>query len=56
MNRLLDEETWTALKEETPLECVGNAADIANMVYFLATEEASFITGQIIGVNGGIVI
>lgn len=56
MNRLLDEETWTALKEETPLECVGNAEDIANMVYFLATEEASFITGQVIGVNGGIVI
>jgi 3-oxoacyl-[acyl-carrier protein] reductase len=44
------------LKEETPLEKLGETEDIANMIYFLARKEAGFITGQIIGVNGGMVI
>ena len=54
--RMFDEETLEALKEETPLEKLGEAEDVANMIYFLARKEAGFITGQIIGVNGGMVI
>lgn len=54
--RMFDEETLNVLKEETPLEKLGEAEDVANMIYFLATEDAGFITGQIIGVNGGMVI
>ena len=56
MNRMLDEETLEALREETPLEVLGTVEDVASAIYFLATSQASFITGQIIGVNGGMVI
>lgn len=56
MNQLLEEETLTALQEETPLQILGTTQDVANTIYFLATDEAAFITGQIIAVNGGIVI
>ena len=54
--RMFDQDTLEALKEETPLETLGTTEDVANMIYFLASAEAGFITGQIIGVNGGMVI
>ena len=54
--RMFDQDTLEALKEETPLETLGTTEDVANMIYFLSKEEAGFITGQIIGVNGGMVI
>ncbi len=54
--RMFDEETLNVLKEETPLEKLGSVQDVAEMIYFLAGEQAGFITGQIIGVNGGMVI
>ncbi len=56
MNSSLDEETLTALKEETPLGRIGEVSDIAKAVKFLASDEASFITGQILSVNGGMII
>ena len=56
MNRMLDEETIECLKEETPLERIGMPEDVANMIYFLSTGEGSFVTGQVIGVNGGMII
>lgn len=56
MNRHLDEQSLQELCEETPLGRLGKATDIAEMVAFLASEQAGFITGQIIGVNGGFVI
>lgn len=45
-----------ALCEETPLQRLGRPQDVAQMVLFLASEKADFITGQVIGVNGGFVI
>lgn len=45
-----------ALREETPAGRLGTSADIANAVAFFASENADFITGQILGVNGGMVI
>jgi 3-oxoacyl-[acyl-carrier protein] reductase len=45
-----------ALAEETPLGRIGKAEEIASTVLWLASEEASFITGQVIGVSGGMVI
>lgn len=45
-----------ALCEETPLGKIGTAEDIGNVILFLASDKASFITGQVIGVNGGFVI
>ena len=53
MCRSLDEETLTALREETPLMRLGTAEDVAQALLFLASEQASFITGQTLGVNGG---
>ncbi|MDG2029100.1 MAG: 3-oxoacyl-ACP reductase FabG [Acidimicrobiales bacterium] len=40
-------------EERTPVRRVGTGADIANAVAFLASEASGYITGQIIGVNGG---
>ena len=51
-----DNETIELIKEETPLGRVGTAEDVANSIYFLASDQADFITGQIISPNGGMVI
>ena len=48
-----DEETRALLRSETPLDRLGVAEDIAGMALFLSGEEASFITGQVIGIDGG---
>jgi len=44
------------LEEETPLGCIGLPEDVAEAVRFLASDAAWFITGQVLGVNGGFVI
>lgn len=56
MNAALDAQTHAALCEETPLERIGTPDEIARVVHFLAGPGGDFITGQIIGVNGGFVI
>jgi NAD(P)-dependent dehydrogenase (short-subunit alcohol dehydrogenase family) len=45
-----------AFRRKTPLGRLGTPADVANAVVFLASEEASFITGEIVDVNGGLLI
>ena len=49
-------EEKEALAQETPLERLGTPLDIAKAVCFLCSEDAAFITGQVLGVNGGFVI
>ena len=56
MNKALDEETRAALIDETPVCRIGTPEDVANAVLFLASDKASFITGQTIGVDGGFAI
>ena len=56
MNASLDEATVNELCDETPLCRIGEPEDVANLAYFLASDEAGFITGQIIGVDGGFAI
>lgn len=51
-----DEQTLQALAEETPLGRLGTPEDIARAAGFLCSEQADFITGQVLGVNGGFVI
>ncbi len=53
MNRHLDPQTMASLKEETPLARIGTPEEVAQLLYFLASDEAGFITGQVIGINGG---
>ena len=56
MNASLDGETLSSLAEETPLGRIGQPEEIASLALYLASDAASFITGQIIGANGGFVI
>ena len=56
MNSLLGAQTLAELAEETPLGRVGMPEDVAGAVFFLASEEASFITGQMLGVDGGFAV
>ena len=56
MNRAFTQEDMAALADETPLCRIGRPEEVAAAAVFLAGEEASFITGQVLGVNGGIVI
>lgn len=52
----IDEETIDALTEETPIGKIGTPKNIADSVAFLSSDRAEFITGQVLGVNGGFVI
>lgn len=53
MNNTLTEETKQEIIDATPMSRIGTPADVANLVEFLASDKASFITGQIISVDGG---
>ncbi|HLF74085.1 MAG TPA: SDR family oxidoreductase, partial [Anaerolineales bacterium] len=52
----LPEKILDGLKERTPLRRLGDPRDIANAYLFLASDEASFITGETLRVDGGIVV
>ena len=53
MNSALDEEELSALRDETPLGRIAEPLEIAYLAEFLASDKAGFITGQIIGIDGG---
>ncbi len=53
MTDALSEKVRQELAAQIPLERLGTAEDIANAVVFLAAERSGYITGQVIGVNGG---
>lgn len=56
MNRNLQPQDLQELVDATPCGRLGTPADIAEAVAFLVSDRASFIHGQVIGVNGGFVI
>lgn len=56
MTAFLTGEDRAALAEETPLGRIGTPAEVARAIFFLASEQASFITGQALSVDGGMVI
>ena len=56
MNARLSAEDLAALAEETPLGRVGTPEEAAAAITFLASDEASFLTGQVVAPNGGLVI
>lgn len=55
MVQVLGEETLAALAEDTPAGRLGRPEDIAAVVSFLASDAASFITGQVITSDGGFI-
>ncbi len=52
----LSREDLENLREETPLERLGRPEDVASAVWYLASEQASFVTGAVLNVSGGFVI
>ena len=56
MTNKLTDEVKSSLNEQIPLGRIGNVEDIAYAVAFLASDEASYITGQTLAVDGGIVM
>ncbi len=56
MTAHLSDEDLAELKNETPTGTIGTPADIARAVLFFADDNSSFITGQVLGVNGGFTV
>jgi 3-oxoacyl-[acyl-carrier protein] reductase len=56
MTAVLDEKVVEALKSQIPLGRLGKVGDVAKLVCFLASDDASYITGQVINVDGGMVM
>ena len=56
MTKVLEESVRSKLIEKIPLARLGQPEDVANCVSFLVSENASYITGQVINVNGGMLM
>ena len=56
MTDVLQENVKEEIKKQIPLKRIGKAEDVANAVYFLTSEESSYITGQVLQVDGGMLI
>ena len=56
MTDVLKEEIKEEIAKTIPLKRMGQAQDVANVVKFLASEESSYITGQVIHVDGGMLM
>lgn len=53
MTDILKDEVKEEISKRIPLKRMGTVEDVANVVKFLASEESSYITGQVISVDGG---
>lgn len=49
-------EVMEGLRQETPLETLGQPEDVAEAIFYLASEEARYVTGTVLDVNGGYVM
>ena len=56
MMKAYSEAELDMLRDETPLEAIGSAEDAAKAAVFLASDDAKFITGEVLRVNGGFYI
>lgn len=56
MNSAISGEILEELKEDTPLNRIGTPEDVAAAILFLASDKASFITGQTLSVDGGFIL
>ena len=56
MTATVPEKILDMMKEKTPLKRLGTPADIANALLFLASDDASFINGAVISVDGGLLL
>ena len=49
-------EVMEELRQETPLEQLGKPEQVADAIWYLASDQASFVTGTLLDVNGGFVM
>ena len=56
MTRAVPEKVRQKIIERIPMGRVGSPEEVANLIAFLSSEEASYITGEVIGVTGGLVL
>ena len=56
MTAVLSDEIKENIHNQIPLKRIGSAKEVANLIYFLGSEESSYITGQVINVDGGMVM
>jgi 3-oxoacyl-[acyl-carrier protein] reductase len=56
MTSALPEEATAGIVAQTPLGRVGTPEEVASAIVFLASDEASYITGQVLRVNGGMYV
>lgn len=56
MTAVLSEKVQQAMQAQIPMNSFGSPIDVANAVVFLASEKASYITGQVLTVDGGMVM
>lgn len=56
MTSILSDTVKENINTQIPLKRMGTAEDVANLVKFLASEDAAYITGQVINVDGGMVM
>lgn len=56
MTAAMPEKVLDMMRDKTPVGRLGQASDIAKVYLFLASDDADFITGQVIGVDGGLVL
>ena len=56
MNQTLTPQDLAALAEETPLGRIGAPEEVAEALWYLASDTAGFVTGQVLAPNGGLVI
>lgn len=56
MNAALSDDDLSVLKDETPLMRIGTPREVAAAALFLAGDDAAFITGAVLNVNGGLVV
>ena len=55
MTSVLSEEVKQSIYAQIPMKKMGTAQEVANVVYFLGSEESSYITGQTINIDGGMI-
>ena len=56
MTQVLPDAVKESIHNQIPLKRMGKASEVANLIYFLGTDESSYITGQVINIDGGMVM